>query len=385
MRQNRGRLLALALLFISTSLFAVEPYTWSLKTSKNSVYVDEAVEIEYTCSFQDQAYLHVIKFTPEQENEAYRLLPLGVIEKTRDGRRSDTYRYVLFPKISGQQSFDFHALMRKTTKASIENSVIGRDNVEDYSFVDTKVVLPTVVLDVSAHQESLTGQFALNVTLDKNEVKAYEPVHLDIHVRGEGDFDQMQDYQLVIDGVKVFSEVGEKHYKLTKNGFQGEWEQKFSLVGAKNFMIKPIELSYFDIAKKERVVLRSKSFDVSVKEAYTKEELLDDVEDQSSSWWSWSYLNYLFTFVLGVVLGRNLFRFQWRETRSQGSEIQITKCRSVNCILTRLVISGDPRYEPLIRKYEALGKKASLKELKRELSSIMKSDTITKAKGKDDK
>ena len=68
MRQNRGRLLALALLFMSTVLFAVEPYAWSLKMSKNSVYVNEAVEIEYTCSFQDQAYLHVIEFTPEQEN-----------------------------------------------------------------------------------------------------------------------------------------------------------------------------------------------------------------------------------------------------------------------------------------------------------------------------
>ena len=60
---------------------------------------------------------------------------------------------------------------------------------------------------------------------------------------------------------------------MTKNGFQGEWEQKFSLVGAKNFTIKHIELSYFDIVKKERVMLRSERFDVSVKEAYTKEEL----------------------------------------------------------------------------------------------------------------
>ncbi len=383
MRQNRGRLLALVLLFMSTFLFAVEPYTWSLTMSKNSVYVDEAVEIEYTCSFQDQAYLHVIKFTPEQENEAYRLLPLGVIEKTRDGRRSDTYRYVLFPKKPGQQSFDFHALMRKTTKASIENSVIGRDNVEDYSFIDTKVALPTVVLDVSAHQESLTGQFSLNVTLDKNEVKAYEPVHLDIHVQGEGDFDQMQDIVLVIDGVKVFSEVGEKHYKLTENGFQGEWEQKFSLVGAKNFTIKPIELSYFNIVKRERVLLRSERFDVSVKEAYTKEELLDDLEDQSSSWWSWSYLNYLFTFILGVVLGRYALHFKDIKKSPEGFIAEIEACSSVNTLLTKLVLNGDTRFSPLIQKYDALGSKASLKELKKEIVSIVNSDTITEQKGKD--
>jgi len=383
MRPNRGRFLGLVLLFASVLLFGNEPYSWSLKTTKSSVYVNEAVEIEYTCHFQDQAYLHIIEFAPEREHEAYRLLPLGVIEKTTDGRRSDTYRYVLFPKIAGQKEFNFTALMRKTTKESIENSVIGRDNVEDYSFQDTEVQLPPVYLDVRGHQETMTGYFTLNVTLDKNEVKAYAPVHLSVDVKGEGDFDQMQDFRLNIDGVKIFSEPGEKHYELTKNGFKGEWEQKFSLVGAESFRIEPIELSYFDIAKKERVVLRSEAFDVNVKAAYTKEELLDDVEEESSSWWQWWYLNYLFTFILGVVLGRNLSRFRWHEIKTEGAASEIMACKSVNCVLTKLVVGGDPRYEPLIQKYEALGQKASLKELKRELNSLMKSDTITEVKGKD--
>ncbi|MEN8146445.1 MAG: hypothetical protein ABFR02_02360 [Campylobacterota bacterium] len=382
MRPNRGRFLGLVLLFASALLFGSEPYSWSLKTTKSSVYVNEAVEIEYTCQFQDEAYLHVIEFTPEGENEAYRLLPLGVIEKTTDGRRSDTYRYVLFPKTAGQKEFDFTALMRKTTKESIENSVIGRDNVEDYSFQDTEVQLPPVYLDVRGHQETMTGYFTLNVSLDKNEVKAYMPVHLSVVVKGEGDFDQMQDFRLNMDGVKVFSEPGEKHYKLTKNGFKGEWEQKFSLVGAESFRVEPIELSYFDIAKKERVVLRSKAFDVNVKAAYTKEELLDDVEDEGGSWWQWWYLNYLFTFILGVVLGRNLYRFRWREKKTEDSASEIMACRSVNCVLTKLVIGGEARYEPLIQKYEALGKKASVKELKKEIASMMNSDTITEEKGR---
>lgn len=381
MRQNRGRFLGLVLLFASVLLFGSEPYEWSLKTTKSSAYVNEAVEIEYTCRFQDEAFLHVIEFTPESETESYRLLPLGVIEKRTEGRRSDTYRYVLFPKKPGQRTFDFTALMRKTTKASIENSVIGRDNVEDYSFSDTDVALPAVHLEVIGHQEKMTGHFILNVTLDKKEVKAYEPVHLDILVGGEGDFDQMQDFQLVIEGVKIFSEPGEKYYKLTKNGFKGEWKQKFSLVGDKDFTISPIVLRYFDIAKKERVVLRSEAFSVNVKEAYTKEELLDDVEDESASWWSWWYLNYLFTFLLGVLLGRYLSQLRWPDKETKGFADEIDACRSVNSVLTKLVMRGDERYRPLIQKYEALGKKASVKELKKEINSLLKSDTITEEKG----
>jgi len=383
MRPNRGRFLGLILLLASVLLFADEPYVWTLKTTKSSVYVNEAVEIEYTCSFQDQAYLHVIEFTPKDETADYRLLPLGVIEKTRDGRRSDTYRYVLFPKQAGQKVFAFSALMRKTTQASIENSVIGRDNVEDYSFSDTEVNLPSVQLAVLGHQERLTGRFTLAVTLDKNEVKAYEPVHLDIQVSGEGDFDQMQDFQLMIDGVKVFSELGEKHYTLTKTGFKGTWEQKFSLVGAADFNIKPIELSYFDIAKKERVLLRSETFNVTVQEAYSKEELLDDVEDESSSWWSWWYLNYLFTFLTGVAACWYLSKVEWRPKQVKGFEAEVEACISINSLLTKLVIQEDLRYEAIIEKYEALGKKASLSVLKKEIRSLLKSDTITELKGRD--
>ena len=383
MRPNRGRFLGLVLLFISTLLFADVPYTWSLKTSKSSVYVNEAVEIEYTCTFNDQAYLHVIEFTPEHETAGYRLLPLGVVEKTTDGRRSDTYRYVLFPKEAGQKAFAFTALMRKTTKASIENSVIGRDNVEDYSFQDSEVALPTVQLTVVGHQEKMTGRFMLDVTLDKREVKAYEPVHLDIQVSGEGDFDQMQDFQLMIDGVKVFSEPGEKHYTLTKTGFKGTWEQKFSLVGAADFNIKPIELSYFDIAKKERVVLRSETFNVTVQEAYSREELLDDVEDEHSSWWSWWYLNYLFTFLTGAAVCRYLSKVEWRSKQPEGFEAEVDASVSVKSLLTKLVLQEDLRYEAIIAKYEALGERASLTALKKEIKSLLKSDTITESKGKD--
>lgn len=375
MRQNRGSAWGLIFLFVASLVYGTEPYAWSLKTNKNSVYVNEAVEIEYTCDFSDKAYLYVIEFTPEGETDEYRMFPLGETEKIKDGKRSSTYRYVLFPKKAGHQEIRFTAVMRKTTKASIENSVIGRDNVERYAFSDKKVALPVVNLEVLDHREKMTGRFALNVTLDKNEVKAYEPVHLDVHVSGEGDFDQMSDINLSIDGVKIFSEPGEKHYSLTEAGFKGEWEQKFSLVGEKSFAIRPIELAYFDIEKKERVVLRSAAFQVEVQEGYTREELLDEATPEESRFgWSWSYLYYLLTFVSGVMIGRLGLQFKKVRKQPQGFEAEIEACRSVKSLLTKLVMQDDERYAVLIQKYDALGKKAALRDLKKELKALLKSN-----------
>ena len=208
MRQTLGSVLGVILLFMASMVYADEPYTWSLKSSKNSAYVNEAIALEYICDFQDQANLHVIELNIVGENEEYRLLSQGVNETIQDGKRRDTYRYVLFPKEAGQKEFRFKVLMRKTTKDSIEHSVIGRDNVEDYSFIDQEVSLPLLSVEVLAHQEKMTGRFSMDVKLDKSEVKAYEPVHLDVKVSGEGDFDQMQGFKLVIDGVKIFSEPG---------------------------------------------------------------------------------------------------------------------------------------------------------------------------------
>jgi hypothetical protein len=383
MRQNRGRIWGAVFLFTASLVYGAEPYTWSLKTNKSSVYVNEAVEVEYTCSFEDKAFLYVIEFNPEGENEAYRMLSLGETENIKDAKRSNTYRYVLFPKKAGQQVFDFTALMRKTTKASIENSVIGRDNVESYVFKDKEVRLPQIKLAVLDNQEKMTGRFTLTATLDKNEVRAYEPVHLDVKVEGEGNFDQIKDFDLHIDGVKIFSEPGEKHYRLTKEGFKGEWEQKFSLVAEKSFTIKPLELRYFDIDKRERAVLRSDVFDVAVKAGYKREELLDKTEAKSSfGWWSSSYLYYLLTFIAGVIIGRFIAQFQRVQKRPHGFDAEIEGSTSVKSLLTKLVISGDLRYRDVIQKYEKLGTKASLRELKKELRELSKNqshnDTITK-------
>jgi hypothetical protein len=383
MRQSLGRVWGAIFLFVATFVYGGEPYSWSLTTNKSSVYVNEAVEVEYTCTFEDKAFLYVIEFNPEGESDEYRMLPLGEVETIKESKRSNTYRYVLFPKKAGHKAFHFKALMRKTTKASIENSVIGRDNVEGYAFTDREAVLPDVILDVLEHKEKMTGRFVLSATLDKNEVKAYEPVHLDVKVEGEGDFDQMKDFDLHIDGVKIFSEPGEKHYRLTKDGFKGEWEQKFSLVAEKSFTIKPLELRYFDIDKKERVVLRSDAFDVAVKEGYKREELLDKPEvKRSSGWWSWSYLYYLLTFTVGVIIGRFITQFQRVYKEPQGFETEIEASTSVKNLLTKLAISGDLRYRDVIQKYEKMGANASLRELKKELRALLKNqshhDTITK-------
>ena len=86
MRPNLGKRVILLFVLFASTLYATS-YEWHLKSNKENVYVNEAIEIEYTCIFEDQANLYVIEFAPEvKKNSAYRIFSLGVVEKIIDGR-----------------------------------------------------------------------------------------------------------------------------------------------------------------------------------------------------------------------------------------------------------------------------------------------------------
>jgi len=360
------------------SAYADQEFTWSLKHSKSQLYMNEAVELEYTCRITKDAILYVIEFDPPKESEQYRFFPLGVIKKSEGNIHSYTYRFVMFLKESGEQKIRFKALMRKTTQASIENSVIGRDNVEDYAFDDTEVILPEVTLDVMAHQETMTGDFKLKVEVDKKELQAYEPLHLNIEVTGAGDFDQLKEFKMDIEGVTVFSEGAHKSYTLSTDGFKGSWKQQFSLVSADSFVIEPLHLRYFDVAKKEVVTLESERFEIKVKSAFTQEELLDHIqEDTPSVLWQRSTLFYLLTLIVGIIIGRFSIQLLSRP-QEHSKHDDLDHYKSVNGLLARLAVSSDRRFDGLIQKYERQSGAAALKALKKELKTLLKNANITK-------
>jgi len=367
------------MLLMGMSAYADQEFTWSLKHSKSQLYMNEAVELEYTCRITKDAILYVIEFDPPKETEQYRFFPLGVIKKSEGNIHSYTYRFVMFLKASGEQKIRFKALMRKTTQASIENSVIGRDNVEDYAFDDTEVILPEVTLDVMAHQETMTGDFRLKVDVDRQELQAYEPLHLNIEVEGAGDFDQLQEFQIDIEGVTAFSEGARKSYTLSADGFKGSWKQQFSLVSEDSFVIESLHLRYFDVAKKEVVTLNSERFEIKVNPAFTQEELLDHIqEDTPSVLWQLTTLFYLLTLIIGIIIGRFSIQLLSRPQERSKHDGDLDHYKSVNGLLARLAVSSDRRFDGLIQKYERQSGTAALKALKKELKTLLKNANITK-------
>jgi len=129
MKKNLGRVFFLLMLFVSAELFATT-YEWSAQIQKQKAYVNEPIYVHYTCAFSDRAELYSIEFNPSGEHEKFRVKSLHVNESIVDGKKVSSYEFLLFAKDGGEIEIAFEALMKLTSRESIEEMVIGRDNVK---------------------------------------------------------------------------------------------------------------------------------------------------------------------------------------------------------------------------------------------------------------
>ncbi len=362
MRRSPGRWWLL-LLFAATLLSAA-PYRWSASISQPSAYVHEAVELQYTCRFDGTGALYIIDFDPPRDTEAYRMKLLHESERIEGGRRINEYRFLLFPKQEGPLELEFPLLMRKTTQDSIENTVIGRDNVEELDFTDTAMKTPPLHLEVKGHGLRLVGSYAMTVEASADEVRAYEPLHVTVTVTGEGNMDRLEPFVLEIPGAEVFSEAPEQQFERSEEGLKGSWVQRFAVVAPQDFTLPPLTLEYFDTQRRAPAKIVSESRQIRVSGAYRPEELLDAPEEESRLSWRPEYLYYLLTFLAGLLAGRwGRLPSGVRKPEEKGFAARVRAAGSRRELAVLLALRRDARFEALIEALES--ERISLAEGKR--------------------
>lgn len=304
MRKGLGSILVL--LFLTVCINA-STYEWNMEMNKTTAVTNEAIYLKYTCTFSDESELYVIEFNPVVDNDEYTIELLSEDEKILDKHRVNTYEFVLFVKKAGLFTLALDTLMKKTNKDSIENTVLGRDNADYEEYSKELVKQKEIKLDIKDAKSTLVGTFTLDVKKDEEGVKEFEPYHMEILIRGRGSFKEIKRFVFDIDGVKVFQEDPKMDIKLTKNGYEGLWSQKFAFVADKNFTIPSIELNYFDLTSHSVRELKFQELKVDVKKnEYAKEELLDKEEDGFEL--KKEYIYYLLIFIAGYLFSKIEFK-----------------------------------------------------------------------------
>lgn len=362
MKKNLGRFFIIFLFVFSTNIFA-STYEWSASVNKKSAYVDEAIFLKYMCTFSDRSELYSIDFNPVGEHENYTIKPLSEQESIVDGKRVNVFEYVAYAKRSGKIVFDFDMTMKKTNRASIENTVLGRDNEQYEEFTSTYLRQKSLLVDVKRSETDLVGIFDLQIRQSKPSVKAYEAYSLEFIIRGIGNFEELKPITFQIDGVKVFSQKHILESSLKEDGEHGVWSQKFAFVSDKDFVIPSLTFEYFDLEKSSKELLGFKSVTVAVTPAYEKADLLDEVE--KSFEFKAEYLYYLLTFLFGFVLAKIKFNKSKKDkTKDELFCQKVQSVKSLEELNMLLAIQSSRKYDKTVLEIER-GELTSLKDAKK--------------------
>ncbi|ABB43929.1 hypothetical protein Suden_0650 [Sulfurimonas denitrificans DSM 1251] len=362
MKKNLGKIFLIATLFLQVSLFA-STYEWSSFISKKSAYVNEAIYMKYECVFSDKAELYSIEFNPRGDYEGYRVEILRENSTIIDGKKINSYELVLFAKKAAEIDISFEAFMKKTTRESIEETVIGRDNFKKEQVVKERIKQQSFKVEIKETQTQLVGDFTLEVKKREPHVKAHEPYHLSITIKGLGDFEVIEPLVFEIAGVRVFAGEVALKKELSKDGIKGELSQKFAFVADKDFTIPKLEITYFSLKDEKEQKLVIEAIDVKVESGFVKEELLDKVDEKK---WHFeiSYLYYLLTFLAGFLVSK--VKIKREPNMDNKDEIFYKKIDNVNSLdelMVLLVLENPKKYDSLIKDIEA-ARVTTLKEAK---------------------
>lgn len=366
MKKHLGRVFLILFILLHVETFA-STYTWSAYSDKKSAYINEAVYLKYVCSFSDASELYTIEFNPAGEYKKFILKNLKQDESIIDGKRVNTYEFVAFAKSAGRIDFDFEALMKKTTKDSIENTVIGRDNVQKEEFTKKIIKQKSLSLDVKETNSSLVGEFIVEVKKDEPKIKEYEPYHLHVKIKGIGDFESLRPLKFKIDGVKVFESKAQGKWELGKNGEVGEWDQRFAFVSDKNFTIPTIKIEYFDLKDKKLDEMSVDATTVEVEKGFDKKELLDKDEQKDTFKFDLKYIYYLLFFAAGFLAAKIKIKKPNVAPKSlEGLEEKVKKAKSLEELMMILALWDSKKYHSLIIDIEQK-RVISLNEAKKKL------------------
>ncbi len=351
MKKNLGRLFLAILIFLQAEVFA-STYIWSATSNKTTAYVNEPIYLKYVCEFSDRAELFIVEFNPAGEYEKYIVKNLKESKNIVDGKKINSYEFVVFAKTAGKIKFDFEAIMKQTTKESIEDMVIGRDNVKKESVTKKTIKQEILEVDIKETNSSLVGDFNLEVKKNEPKVKANEPYHLTITIKGDGNFEALKPLQFNIEGVKVFAgEVLQKE-KLSEAGESGEWSQKFAFVGERDFLIPEFKIEYFNTKEKKTDALVYEAITVSVEKGFSKEELLDKAEDDSFKI-NYTYLYYVLIFIAGFLVSKiDIKKRVVKKSAGKEFEEKIDKAKSLEELMMILALNDSKKYEQIILDIE---------------------------------
>lgn len=371
MKRSLGRLIMLMILSINGW---GANYAWHLVKSPSSLYVGQSGLVQYECGFEGSAAEYSIKLNLK-ESPLYSIRILSQQDRVLKGNRVNTFNLLITPKQAGRIDVRLDGTIEYVAPGSIDYTAhLGRDNVSQRDVIVTRTVLPPFAVDALPNAAVLVGDIAMQVRTDKTEVRAYEPLHLSLILKGSGNLDLFRPYELVIPGVKVFFEAPQYRLEPSTQGYTGEVRQEFALVADKSYAIPSITIDIFDTAAQKSKRLQSDAVAIEVAQGFERSSLLDP--PQFSDWSGLARYGLYGALVIAGAVVWEVLRRLWKLRPRRRAKRFWDEAATSKELAVVLALSGDKGYEGIIAALEA--GEIGLGEAKKKLSTLTTDNEVKK-------
>lgn len=204
-------------------------------------------------------------------------------------------QYVMYPQMTGKMeipSITFKGIVVQQNR-SVDPFEAFFNGGSGYVEVKRNIVAPSIKIDVlplphkPANFSGGVGKFNISAQLNKNELKAGDPLSLRIVVGGIGNLKLIK--QPVVNFPKDWDKYDPKvtdKTKLTSNGLEGNMIYDILAVPRNqgHYTIPPVELTYYDTSLNQYKTIKTQSFEIEVAKGdgsrssvvdYSKDQLKD--------------------------------------------------------------------------------------------------------------
>lgn len=201
-------------------------------------------------------------------------------------------QYVMYPQMTGKMeipSITFKGVVVQQNR-SVDPFEAFFNGGSGYVEVKRNIVAPSIKIDVlplphkPANFSGGVGKFNISAQLNKNELKAGDPLSLRIVVGGIGNLKLIK--QPVVNFPKDWDKYDPKvtdKTKLTSNGLEGNMIYDILAVPRNqgHYTIPPVELTYYDTSLNQYKTIKTQSFEIEVaKGDGSRSSVVDYSKDQ---------------------------------------------------------------------------------------------------------
>ncbi len=165
-------------------------------------------------------------------------------------------------------------------------------------------------------ESDLIGDFTIDTSIDKKEVKKNKPVNFTLKIEGKGSLEGFEFPEYQIDGVTVYSDEAKTETKIVDGQIYSTYIKSFAFISDADFIIPTRELSVYNPKTKEKKSVEVKGYDIKVEGSQqvpmamqanalttsklesTKEPeiITKEVEVNTTAWWMLAL-----AFILGIL------------------------------------------------------------------------------------